>query len=48
MSNYIEQVYNWVVKKNPGQVEFHQAVNEVFDSLQIVDELAVHYHNKKF
>lgn len=36
MSNYIEQVYNWVVKKNPGQIEFHQAVNEVFESLQVV------------
>ncbi len=36
MSNYIQEVYNWVVKKNPGQIEFHQAVNEVFESLRVV------------
>ncbi|WP_218219886.1 NADP-specific glutamate dehydrogenase [Nesterenkonia sp. Act20] len=32
----IEAVYNQVVARNPGEVEFHQAVSEVFESLHRV------------
>lgn len=34
--SYIEQVYHHVVKKNPGELEFHQAVKEVLESLKPV------------
>ncbi|WP_078551346.1 NADP-specific glutamate dehydrogenase [Bacillus alkalicellulosilyticus] len=30
---YVEQVYQTVIKRNPHENEFHQAVKEVFDSL---------------
>ena len=33
MSEYVERVYNYVVEKNPAQLEFHQAVKEVLESL---------------
>ena len=29
----LDTVYETVVKRNPGEVEFHQAVKEVVDSL---------------
>ena len=32
--NYIDEVYERVVKQNPAQPEFHQAVKEVLDSLR--------------
>ncbi|WP_430592126.1 NADP-specific glutamate dehydrogenase [Humidisolicoccus flavus] len=32
----IERVYNDVLRRNPGEQEFHQAVREVFDSLDRV------------
>ncbi|GAB2480921.1 NADP-specific glutamate dehydrogenase [Luteococcus sediminum] len=32
----LDQVYETVVKRNPGEVEFHQAVKEVLDSLSPV------------
>jgi glutamate dehydrogenase (NADP+) len=31
---YIQEVYDQVVKRNPGEAEFHQAVNEVLESLE--------------
>ena len=31
--SYVDSVYNWVVEKNPHEKEFHQAVNEVLESL---------------
>ena len=34
--DYIEQVMNTVKAKNPAEPEFHQAVQEVFDSLRLV------------
>ena len=34
--DYIDQVYEKVLVKNPGQPEFHQAVKEVLDSLRPV------------
>jgi glutamate dehydrogenase (NADP+) len=30
---YVEEVYQTVVKRNPGESEFHQAVKEILDSL---------------
>jgi glutamate dehydrogenase (NADP+) len=38
MSDYINDILNKVVKKNPEQQEFHQAVKEVLDSLRPVVE----------
>jgi glutamate dehydrogenase (NADP+) len=33
---YVEEVMTWVKAKNPAEPEFHQAVQEVLDSLQLV------------
>ncbi|MDR2723450.1 MAG: NADP-specific glutamate dehydrogenase [Cellulomonadaceae bacterium] len=33
MDSYLQSVYDTVVSRNSGEVEFHQAVREVFDSL---------------
>ena len=30
----LDTVYETVVKRNPGEVEFHQAVKEVLESLE--------------
>lgn len=38
MSNYSEKVLNLVKERNPGEVEFHQAVEEVLESLKPVFE----------
>ena len=34
--SYTEEIYNRVVAQNPGAPEFHQAVKEVLDSLNVV------------
>lgn len=34
--SYTEEIYERVVKQNPGEPEFHQAVKEVLDSLKLV------------
>ena len=36
--NYIEEIFNQVVEQNPAQPEFHQAVQEVLESLRPVVE----------
>ena len=36
--SYVDEVYQYVVDKNPAQPEFHQAVKEVLDSLRVVIE----------
>lgn len=36
--SYVDEVYENVVAKNPGETEFHQAVKEVLDSLKLVIE----------
>jgi len=36
MSNYVADTMAWVKAKNPSQPEFHQAVEEVVESLQVV------------
>ena len=33
---YVEKVYEQLVKRNPGEAEFHQAAKEVLDSLDLV------------
>jgi len=38
MSSYVERVYQQVLKRNPNEPEFHQAVKEVLDSLEPVLE----------
>ncbi len=34
--DYVEQVYQKVLQRNPGEAPFHQAVKEVLDSLKVV------------
>ena len=34
--SYVDEIYDRVVKQNPGEPEFHQAVKEVLDSLRLV------------
>ena len=36
--SYVDEVFDWVVAKNPAQPEFHQAVKEVLESLRVVIE----------
>ena len=36
--SYVDEVYERVVKQNPAQPEFHQAVKEVLESLRVVIE----------
>ncbi|MCR5154006.1 MAG: NADP-specific glutamate dehydrogenase [Lachnospiraceae bacterium] len=36
--SYVDEVYERVVKQNPSQPEFHQAVKEVLESLRVVIE----------
>ncbi len=43
MEQKLLSVYAEVVRRNPGEVEFHQAVREVFDSLRPVMERHPHY-----
>ena len=38
MNEYLSRVYSDVVKRNPGEPEFHQAVREVLESLELVIE----------
>jgi len=41
--SYVESIMELVVKRNPGEVEFHQAVKEVLDSLGRVLEIHPRY-----
>ncbi len=36
--SYVDEIYDYVVEKNPAQPEFHQAVKEVLESLRAVIE----------
>lgn len=38
MSAYLDALYDTVLQRNPGENEFHQAVKEVFESLETVLE----------
>ncbi|MEW9053499.1 MAG: NADP-specific glutamate dehydrogenase [Neobacillus sp.] len=44
-ANYVNQVFQTVVNRNPFENEFHQAVKEIFDSLVPVFEKHPHYIN---
>ena len=46
-STVIQNVYEDVLKRNPGEVEFHQAVKEVLDSLEPVLERHPEYVEAK-
>ncbi len=47
MSNYVADTMAWVKAKNPAQPEFHQAVEEVVESLQVVLEKHPEYAKAK-
>lgn len=34
--SYVKEIYDKVIKENPGELEFHQAVKEVLESLDSV------------
>ena len=47
MSAYVEQLMAQVIAKNPGEPEFHQAVQEVAESLQLVFDRHPEYREAK-
>jgi glutamate dehydrogenase (NADP+) len=47
MSDYLKNLINSVKAKNPGELEFHQAVEEVFQSLKPVLERHPEYRSAK-
>ena len=47
MSDYIKSLIAEVKAKNPGEPEFHQAVEEVAESLSIVFEKHPEYRTAK-
>ena len=47
MNAYVQQVIRDVMTKNPGEPEFHQAVEEVARSLELVFERHPTYRNAK-
>jgi glutamate dehydrogenase (NADP+) len=47
MSNYVEEFMGEVKAKNPAEPEFHQAVQEVIESLSLVLERHPEYRNAK-
>ncbi|RME19476.1 MAG: glutamate dehydrogenase, partial [Candidatus Zixiibacteriota bacterium] len=47
MTGYVEELMAWVKAKNPAQPEFHQAVQEVAESLMVVLEKHPEYRRAK-
>jgi glutamate dehydrogenase (NADP+) len=47
MTDYLKNLINLVKTKNPGELEFHQAVQEVFESLDLVLERNPAYRKAK-
>ena len=47
MADYVSEVMEWVKAKNPAESEFHQAVEEVVESLAAVMEKHPEYKNAK-
>ncbi len=47
VAEYVNNVYETVIRRNPNELEFHQAVKELFDSITPVLEQHPHYmeHN---
>ena len=36
--SYVSQIIDEVIRKNPGEPEFHQAATEILESLEVVFE----------
>ncbi|PCG19438.1 NADP-specific glutamate dehydrogenase [Brachyspira sp. G79] len=47
MNEQLEAIYNKIVKRNPGEAEFHQAVKEVLNTLEVVLKKKPHYVEQK-
>src|SRR5256885_9354334 len=47
MEKYVSDLMGWVKTKNPGEVEFHQAVQEVVESLTLVLDRQPQYRKAK-
>ncbi|HEX9121934.1 MAG TPA: NADP-specific glutamate dehydrogenase [Actinomycetota bacterium] len=47
MSGYVDTLMEDVAGRNPGEPEFHQAVREVAESLELVFERHPHYRDQK-
>ncbi|MDA0036053.1 hypothetical protein OFR27_13090 [Brachyspira hyodysenteriae] len=47
MNEQLEAIYNKIVKRNPGEAEFHQAVKEVLSTLEVVLKKKPHYIEQK-
>ena len=47
MSDFVSEIMDWVKRKNPAEPEFHQAVFEVVESLDLVIERHPEYRNAK-
>ena len=47
MRDYVAELMAEVKAKNPGETEFHQAVQEVLDSLAIILEQHPEYRREK-
>jgi glutamate dehydrogenase (NADP+) len=47
MSTYTTELMAWVKEKNPAETEFHQAVQEVLESLELVIERHPEYRTAK-
>ena len=47
MSTYTSELMAWVKEKNPAETEFHQAVQEVLESLELVIERHPEYRTAK-
>jgi glutamate dehydrogenase (NADP+) len=47
MGGYVDALMGDVTRRNPGEPEFHQAVREVAESLQLVFERHPHYRTEK-
>lgn len=45
--SYVDEAIELIVKQNPGEVEFHQAVKEVLESLRVVIERNEEYYRKE-
>ncbi len=46
-ADYISQILNLVKAKNPAEKEFHQAVQEVLESLRLVSESHPEYQEQE-
>jgi glutamate dehydrogenase (NADP+) len=47
MENYVSNLMAWVKAKNPGELEFHEAVEEVANSVKLVLDRQPHYRKAK-